>query len=262
MTFLWLVLACTPSDAPSGDNPLPPPDDDTDIIDTDGGDDTSPIVDTSGPCSGFPALATVPEMNSTPRPDNNLERLAIQMDGLFIASQATYDRVERDILGIRNTFPSVGHIEFFEPNDGVTLLMGADSLVLDDMEAGTYEAWDCHNQRYELATETYSFYAKLVFGGNYDMALLAAEYAALPGVDYAEPNGIIGDGPTICGTIDGTMFHYVFDDASGDCFSGCMMHEYRYFTTDSAGAISDQGTWSNTSNTAAPQWVSQFGSCP
>ena len=130
------------------------------------------------------------------------------------------------------------------------------------IQAGTYTAWDCPNDLYvDLSISVESWAVVLELKGIYNVAPLAAEYGALPGVQWAEPNGVFGDGPTICGTIDGETYHYVFDNASGDCPAGCISHAYTYYTTQIGSAPQLQGTWDNSSSTPAPAWVAQYGGC-
>ena len=100
--------------------------------------------------------------------------------------------------------------------------------------------------------------------GSYSTLLLAEEYGKLPGVTHSEGNGFGGDGPTICATKGPTTWHYVFDDASGDCPAGCIDHAYRHFTTEPDGAVMDLGSWDSKGGTPRPEWAVQYaasGTC-
>jgi len=140
--------------------------------------------------------------------------------------------------------------------------MGFDSATMTQVQNGSYTAWDCPNQWYEVQQiNPGSFYVQVEFQGIYNMQMLAAEYATFPGVSYAEHNGMFGGGSTICGSIDGDTWHMVLLHGWGDCPSGCIYREYFYFTTTSTGAPVFQDSWLNSSGTPEPAWRAIYGGC-
>lgn len=189
------------------------------------------------------------DVTQTPRADINLELMALKFSSQFVADQATYDRFVRDVGAIRTTDPSVASIQYTAPDDGRQLLLSIDSDTLHAMQAGEYHAWDCLNQSLGLVHTSFDEFsssgsALLTLKGIYDLDKLLPRYDALPGVNGSGPNSVSVDGPTICVTQEGDRWHYVFDQASGDCIAGCIEHSYTHFETDAAGAVTALGALS------------------
>jgi len=234
--------------------------DDTSIDDTGTDDtgDTDPV-----PCTGFSGLASPAEFDATPRAEPLMELLAIALHPGFTADEVLYTRLASDVHAIRqDPETSLENITYFAPHDGRTLVVGGDLTTLQAMANGTYTDWDCANDWYEMVdVQLHTTSVTIEFEGTYDLLDLADEYSNFPGVTWAEPDSIIGDGPTICVTIDGDTHHYVFDDASNDCQSGCIDHAYYYYTTDSTGNLSEAKSWSTTGPASIPKpaWVDQYG---
>src|SRR4030095_6654595 len=97
-------------------------------------------------------------------------------------------------------------------NDGKTIILKVDELTFERMKAGSYRAWDCLNDLYRLVQSTYYAFTEhfviLQFRGIYNTDLLAQEYSRLPGIRSGESSRLIGGGPDLCGTIEGTQYHY------------------------------------------------------
>ena len=78
----------------------------------------------------------------------------------------------------------------------------------------------------------------LTFAGRLNVVALGTEYTALPEIEYADPNGLIGGEnfwrPTILG---GGMWKWDIDDGWHDCFDGCDCHRHYIFTTDEFGSV-------------------------
>lgn len=216
-----------------------------------------------------PGLASGDELASTPRTDVNLELLALKLSpGKLVAPQAAYDRVVRDVGAMRTMQPELAKIGFFSFRDGRSIDLVVAVETGRQMEMGTYHAWDCLNQTYGavLPAEYHGIgqgedaFVFFKLRGIYATELLETEYARLPGVTNAGSIALGGDGPTICASADGTTWHYVFDDASGDCPAGCIDHAYRHFATDPAGTVTELGTWTTKDGTPRPAWVTQLAS--
>jgi hypothetical protein len=204
-------------------------------------------------CAGYVGRGTAREIAATPRADVNLEMLALSMTSGLTASQLVYERVVRDVGAIRSAYPAVASIGYFPVHDHQSVIVGFDPPTAADVAEGNYTAWDCANTWYGLQSlNVRASLTQVNLKGIYATPQLATEYGGLPGVRSAEPNYFGGDGPTICGTIDGDTYHYVFDEASGDCPAGCIDHVYSYFTTDAAGSITIRDTWDNSSGAPAP----------
>lgn len=55
-------------------------------------------------------------------------------------------------------------------------------------------------------------------------------YSALDGIDHAQPDMLLGDGPDIEASKAGGTWYVVFRRAWGDCPAGCLHQEFRFFT--------------------------------
>lgn len=60
------------------------------------------------------------------------------------------------------------------------------------------------------------------------MPRLAEFYAKIPGVEFAEQNGILGDGDNIEHLRKSGQWHFVFSHGWGDCLAGCIYRKYFY----------------------------------
>ncbi len=218
-------------------------------------------VTTPASCEGLPG--TDEELALTPRMDIEAEVLALLVAGTFTADTPTYERIRRDLASIRSRVPLLQDVRGRRYTSSITLVV--EPTTFDSMKAGTYTAWDCLHARYGWnargMSEPTSFPLGIVSGdltGRYDMRAIVDLYADLPGVTDAGLDGFI-DGPSVCADRDpdGT-YHYVFDDASGDCPSGCMDHHRYYFVSDAAGQITKKGEHSRGDDTSVPDWVTRF----
>ncbi len=58
---------------------------------------------------------------------------------------------------------------------------------------------------------------------------LSKKFAAIDGVNFSEPDGVVGDGNNIVSRIDKTFISYVFSYGWGDCPAGCISRHYWEF---------------------------------
>jgi len=72
--------------------------------------------------------------------------------------------------------------------------------------------------------------AAVEFEGQRDAVVLAHAYATVPGVVDATSQGATVDGSTLVRIPRADAVHYVVRRSSGDCFAGCIRHEYTYAT--------------------------------
>jgi len=227
----------------------------------DTGTDTGIDVD---PCDAYAAQATEAEIAATPRARPELEQLAIVLSPSFTADPAIYGRLVSDLDAIGDLRSDLAGVTWRPASRGDQLLVGLDTAALAAVDAGTYDAWDCANDAYENEAITPGgTYALLTFDGIYDIEALAEEYAEFPGVTYAEPNGIMGDGSTVCVVRESTTWHWRVDVGSGDCPAGCIHHAYTYFVTGADGSITEGGDWaSDMPPITKPEWMDRFEDCP
>ncbi len=207
------------------------------------------------------------DFEATPRADQNLELLALSVSGAVVARQEIYGRVVRDVAAIRASHPEVQGIGYWPRDTGNSLLLRVVAATRAAIDEHTYHDWDGLNARWRLVDIQTYFLAPsqvffLQFRGIYDMAAVEREYAALRGVISSEPTlpvfayNLYGDGfPTICLTLDGNWYRYVFVG----CDQGCTgFHEFG-FSTDSRGGIAFEAEWDSTTSTPLPDFIRRFG---
>lgn len=214
---------------------------------------------------------TAAEIAATPRADENLELLAVALSPGVTAEQEIYDRMVRDVTAIRALPPvvdgvSLTEVPFLATHTGRTLLLTPDGLATyQAMENGDYRAWDCLNDWYgfEGADFEAAFPAELPWvrvrlKGLYDLHRVAAEYAALPGVVSAQPEGIDYPAvfylPSLCAAIDGTTYRYFFDFPQGSALTF-------YFRASLTGAVKLVGVHNHQSLAPPPPWLQLRDAC-
>lgn len=230
----------------------------------------SPAATATPPsCNGMPLLGTPEEIAATPRAEVNLELLSVEMSGEITAA-GTYDRVTADIGWIREYFPETAGIDYAGVIEGRRLTLGVDPATAAAIENGTYAEWDCLNEYYGLESvhpdsHAIGDFATLELKGIYHVPLLATLYSELPGVESAGSfHGSIPHGRTICGLVDSSSTHHYFIvvDAFGDCLSGCINRDVRYFTSAVTDAVPRfRGKWFNFENDPRPPWADLYRSC-
>jgi hypothetical protein len=70
-----------------------------------------------------------------------------------------------------------------------------------------------------------------------NMVALAARFAAMPGVIWAEPNGYGGDGNDIRARLESGGWRLEYSVGFGDCPAGCIGRRVWAFAVDSTGAV-------------------------
>lgn len=221
------------------------------------------------------SLATVEELSRSPRcwPETDdssvwgmsrmdrLEALAARVSGRVVADQATYERITRDMASMRALWPQLLFLgEYVVGAEGI--LISADESTLSAMWSGYYEEWDCLNRLFR-ATDTVRVsrtHLGLSFRGIYDLRLLAGEYQKLPRVTGAFPNSFPGGWGEICVIPGEDEWHYIFDEASGDCPSGCIDHVYHHFVTLQTGEVKRDGRWEYSRDEERPDWFTEYWS--
>jgi hypothetical protein len=201
-------------------------------------------------CEGWVGAVTPADTAMTPRPNEEAEQLALEATEDVVAPQDVYDRVELDLEAIRGAYGEVAGIAAMPSWAHGELLLQVDEATADAILDDTYTAWDCANEVYKLTsidTDLLDFISFVVlhFDGRYYVPGQLADYNAIPGIVYGEPNGLLGDGNDVCVSIAGDTYSYVFDAGSGDCLAGCINHEYWGFEVDGEGNIVELGNFTN-----------------
>lgn len=218
---------------------------------------TTPADWLSGNCPE--PLADPAELASTPRPEPDVELLALRLDGSFVASDATYERLAADVARIRSELPEID-VTYRSPHDGKTLVLSLTEPAALSIESDEYGFWDCLNDRYGVEavqldysrlTDTWQGFVTLE--GVYDLERVAELYAMLPGVKSTGPGSTHDDGPTTCVTRNGDLYEYVVDDRGGDCPAGCTETTAYRFRSRGAGDVEALEVWSSRDG-ARPTW--------
>ncbi len=190
----------------------------------------APIADTStfGACgvTGPPPACgqgTNEEIAATPRPNANVEALALLLGPGITADPAVYARLDADLAQIRTLWPplaDVGFLLIWDPSD---LIVDLTPSAWAAAKAGQFTEWDCLNRWYGGEVDhvsDFGTWAVIRYEGFFHPARIGVDYEALPGVVSASPNGIgypsAGSFSDLCVTIDGTNYDYFFFDASED----------------------------------------------
>jgi len=231
------------------------------------------LLATAASCSSDcpPVRTTAEEISSTPREDTNLEQLAVRLSPGIVARQDIYDRLVKDVYAARAAVPDVATVKYWPLEDGRTLQFDVDVPTLEAMRDNRYNGWKCVNDAYGVesidAQQLQSMPPSLPhhpvllkLKGIYALDRLATEYQAVLTTGSVKPLGTTGDGPTICVTRKGELWHYVFSVARGDCAAGCYATTAYYFTSKSPGGSPElQGKWDSESGTSAPTWWTDYG---
>ena len=173
------------------------------------------------------------DYGASPRDNVEAELLAVETSGEFLAPDALYDRILRDLALIRELDErtvDVVHDERWLPNQSIVKLipdMGTEGY--DELNR-FYGAVDCDN----------------LFGTWWVVSLpdvvvhtvvLSAMYADLPEVELAEPNFLLGtDDKTTVSPRQGS-FGYRIEDGFTDCFDGCDCFRIYEFTVTDDGDV-------------------------
>lgn len=211
-------------------------------------------------CKALPG--TPQDIAATPRPDENLELLALRLSDSVTADEATYQRLVRDLASIRALEPAVRSIGYFSPFHGEALYVSFDDPQYAKVRDRDYHAWDCLNEHLNVTSvsPTSRNGVSLTFKGRFNVPKLAALYSKLPGVRFAEPVLAIGGGSTIYVTTSAGAWHYVFANATGDCVAGCMETDAYYFVVEAEERPRFLGSWHSGSaaKEPRPQWMEQY----
>lgn len=195
-------------------------------------------------CPG-PTYATPAELARPARPMPWLELLLIEATGLFMAGDDGYQRAEQDFRffgELRDGGMRLGVLPHYDTGIQVTFQEPGASQVAN----GTYTAWDCLNRSYGAATPRVSPFGATTYVfidfRPLNTRTLSREYARLPHVLYANPNGI-GIG-ALCGSANDLC---VSPSASGTWTwlaksegDDCSQTYYRITTQPDGGRVVDQ----------------------
>lgn len=212
----------------------------------------------SGPIS----IATLQESHLV-RANTNAKYLAMEASGQVIAPETLYQRIDAELTGLRSAFRA-------ETNHDAQPCYTNRILVWFNNEIADLTEYSDYNTAL-LATEGVSNLnggaVILHFDSTLDMRWVANEYSKLHGIEQAEPDSFATDGNDIClEVLDDDRHLYIFDNAGGDCTSGCFGHQYHGFTVDADGNTLSLGSYATGSlqtnpGQEQPQWWANAKQC-
>lgn len=103
---------------------------------------------------------------------------------------------------------------------------------------GLMEAFDLELKQYN---SSWNAYVVLRAGRPLNLLPLAARFASVWGVGYAEPNGFCCDGSDLTLELSGMNWVYTFALKWGDCPSGCIDEHHWLFSVDAGGTVTYLG---------------------
>jgi hypothetical protein len=159
----------------------------------------------------------------------------IGASGPLVVPTDTYDRIVTDLAAIRDVQSSLAnqtHSPAWSPTS--LLLAIPDALGLSPVEAhNAYFGVTDTNILFSSGGNTYWVFT---FPHPLNIPALSSVYSAIDGVNFAEPDGLIG-GQNFYSPeqFPGDTWLWFIDDGFHDCFDGCDCHFYYEFETDGLG---------------------------
>ena len=151
---------------------------------------------------------------------------------------------------IRDAYPAVADITVRADYAFGELLLGLEPWLFETvasllegqtepvvLRTGNAE-FDSLNERLGLsAVNTYPISGTVLFYFDeyLNVRAAAAAYAAIGGIEYAEPNAYVGDGSDINAVESKGRWYVVVRRAWGDCPAGCIDEDLSFFIVDDAG---------------------------
>ncbi|MHC4090782.1 MAG: hypothetical protein ACYSUQ_02950 [Planctomycetota bacterium] len=167
-----------------------------------------------------------------PHRDNlEAELLAMDLTGQLRAPETEYQRILGDLQLIRSIYTEL--VTVIDDPDWVS-----DQLLVGMPTGEPAENYEQLNAYYMAIDEDiHATWRVVTFCDNLNPVVLAPIYAALPEVNYAEPNYFIGTDDQITITILGTTYRYLIDDGFLDCFDGCDCHRVWEIDVTAGGRV-------------------------
>lgn len=245
-------------DARGGDNTAPEGGDVGNDTGGDGADEETSAV-RNAPRSDTCLTSIPPEAIAlTPRAHPSLEHLAIAMDGSTVADPSRYERLVGDVEALQ-ALHAAGNFEFQPRATGIMVQLTPEAW--DAARAGTYDEWDCLVEAYGARIELAAWHgpglrlATLDFPGAFDLALVIQDFESLSGVEYAEPNSMIGAARTFCAGDGAEGIVYLAIEEWGDCPAGCIHRRVTGFRGVSPGFVEAIGVWERGVDGPEPAWA-------
>ncbi len=174
-------------------------------------------------------------------PDVEAAQIGFEMLGAagpLLVPADIYARIDADLDAIRAHTPALAaaiHSPAWPANRLIVKVING--LPLDD--------YQCLNAYYQVIDEDVLFpsgngvWYVLTLAGQLNIAALASVYQALPEVEFAEPDFMIGGAKFWTPTpLANGAWRWDVDDGFLDCFDGCDCHRLYTFRTSATGVVS------------------------
>ena len=205
-------------------------------------------------CTNLEQAAPASFVTSSPRPNPQLEKVALAVSADLVISDEAYTVLTSDVAAIRAAFADLSTATFPE---------GTETTLVFQFEPGERETakatpeWQCLAstlgpiQTGDLAADQDA----AVFPHVVHASRLAILVEGMPGVEAVETVPPAGDGSTICANwTNPSKRLYLFDEGRGDCPSGCTSHLLRAFEID-GDVVSERETPTTRDGFACPAEV-------
>jgi len=158
--------------------------------------------------------------------------------------ETLFNRFKAALHEMRNKFEdSIEHvnISFMYPVSKESFAVHLTEEAVEQYRNGDYHAWDSLNKVFEVYEIDTLFYfgifksAYLHYNRLANPLIVKDMYAGLNGVEFTEPNGLVGDWPCTYPWIFDDKVTFLVRHAYGDCPSGCIYSEYYYFQETDTG---------------------------
>ena len=230
----------------------------TDLVITPSPDSEPDADNADGPVEAAAPVVLPPDAWEPPmlaEADILAHRLLRRDEDSLLLDAAERDDLAREIAAvlsrIRDAYPTVADVTVWVDYAFGELLLTLEpglfeavAALLDDQTGPVvlrtgHAEFDALNESLGLSVvveslprfRTVTFY----FNECLNVPAAAAAYAALEGIEYADPNASVGDGPDIDAVKSAGRWYVVARRAWGDCPAGCINEALDFFIVDSAG---------------------------
>lgn len=196
------------------------------------------------------------------RENAEAELAALWLSGELQAPEELYQSIKDDLSEIRAMYAdslAQLEIEFAPPWAPSQVLVGLTESGVQKLRSGDFPEFEELNSLFHLAELDTKLnwaapVAVLTFEGRQHPARIAAPYAFLNDVSYAEPNGFSGDWSNVYPWRLSDGMSYLWREAWGDCPAGCINSRFWYFRVTGSG-IEYVGTYRLGDDPEPPWWL-------
>lgn len=164
--------------------------------------------------------------------------LGLEITGQLIAPPHIVNQVTADLAIIRDAYPVVASITALPDWAPGMLLVCLTPGSWAQHLAGTYAELNALNDEYGMAVISQWTPGRMLVLASQECSnpiVLMWAYLELAGVEYAEPNGYIGDGDDITCT---SLGWYTFKHGYVDCYAGCVYaHYWQFMVSDNTATL-------------------------